>query len=64
MIVLAEQLSKDMVHVRVDFYEVDGRIYFGEMTFYDGGGTQPFEPAEWDRKFGDWLELPDSKEEK
>ena len=64
MIVLAEQLSKDMVHVRVDFYEVDGKIYFGEMTFYDGGGTQPFEPAEWDRKFGDWLKLPDSKEEK
>ena len=64
MIVLAEQLSKDMVHVRVDFYDVDGRIYFGEMTFYDGGGTQPFEPDEWDRKFGDWLNLPDAKEEK
>lgn len=64
MIALAEQLSKEIVHVRVDFYEVDGQIYFGEMTFYDGGGSQPFEPFAWDRQFGDWISLPEKKQEK
>lgn len=58
MIKLAEKLAKGFSHVRVDFYEVDGRIYFGEFTFYTLSGMTPFTPKEWDMKFGDWIRLP------
>ncbi len=56
---LASALSKNIPHVRVDFYEVDGRVYFGEMTFYHFSGFVPFEPEEWDYKFGEWINLPE-----
>ena len=59
MIELAEILSKDFALVRVDFYNVDGKIYFGEMTFYHFGAIVPFETKEWDKKIGDWLVLPE-----
>ena len=55
---LAAKLSKGMPHVRVDFYEVDGRVYFGEMTYSHWGGMTPFEPEEWDYKFGSWIKIP------
>jgi len=55
---LASQLSKGIPHLRVDFYEVDGKIYFGELTFSDSSGLMPFKPEEWDYKFGSWIELP------
>lgn len=55
---LAEILSKDFPHVRVDFYDVDGKVYFGELTFFHFGGFVKFEPEEWDYKFGEWLNLP------
>lgn len=58
MIELSKVLSKGLPHVRVDFYEVDGRVYFGELTFYHFSGFQPFIPAKWDKIFGDWLKLP------
>ena len=58
---LAEKLSKGIPQLRVDFYEVDGKIYFGELTFAHWSGMTPFEPQEWDRTFGDWIELPQSK---
>ena len=58
MIELSRKLSKDLPHVRVDFYESDGKIYFGELTFFHWGGFVPFEPKEWDDKFGEWIELP------
>lgn len=61
MHILADKLSKGIPHVRVDFYEVDGRIYFGEMTFFHWSGLVPFEPEEWDKKFGDWINLPECK---
>ena len=60
MIELSRKLSKGFPHVRVDFYEVEGRIYFGELTFYHFSGFQPFIPNKWDKIFGDWLKLPDS----
>ena len=59
MIELAEKLAKPLPFVRVDFYEVGDRIYLGEMTFYSGGGLLPFEPIEWDYKFGEWYQLPE-----
>lgn len=58
MIELARTLSKGVPHVRVDFYEVDGHLYFGELTLYHFSGFTPFEPNEWDNVFGDWLILP------
>lgn len=56
---LAGILSKGMPQVRVDFYEVAGKVYFGEMTFFHWSGMTPFEPKEWDRTFGDWIRLPE-----
>lgn len=58
---LAETLSKDIPHVRVDFYYADGNIYFGEMTFFHLSGFVPFQPEEWDMTFGEWLRLPQQK---
>lgn len=57
MIELSKVLSKGMPHVRVDFYEVDGKLYFGELTFYHFSGFMPFQPAKWDDIFGEWLKL-------
>ncbi len=61
MIELSKKLSKDIPHVRVDFYESEGNIYFGEMTFFHWGGFVPFNPPEWDYTFGNWIELPIKK---
>jgi hypothetical protein len=58
MIRLAAILSEGTPQLRVDFYEVDGKVYFGEMTFFHCSGMAPFHPVEWDRKFGDWVVLP------
>ena len=55
---IAEKLSKGIPHVRVDFYEVNGQVFFGELTFYHWGGIMPFNPREWDYTFGSWLKLP------
>ena len=55
---LAAELSQGIPHVRVDFYEVDGKVYFGELTFAPRGGFGQFEPQEWDEKFGSWIKLP------
>lgn len=55
---LAEKLSQNIPHVRVDFYEVNGKTYFGELTFSHWSGLVPFEPEEWDRTIGDWIKLP------
>ncbi len=55
---LAEILSKDIPQVRVDFYDINGKIYFGEMTFFHWGGFVPFEPEFWDYEFGSWIQLP------
>lgn len=61
MIELSRILSRGYPHVRVDFYEVNGRVYFGELTFYHFSGFMPFEPSKWDDVFGDWLTLPNRK---
>lgn len=61
MVKLAEKLSEGIPFVRVDFYEVDKEIYFGEMTFYPGSGFEEFNPEEWDVILGSWIELPKNK---
>lgn len=54
---LAAELSRGIPHVRVDLYNIAGKIYFGELTFYHHGGFEPFHPKEWDDQFGTWLNL-------
>ena len=54
---LARILSKGIKQVRVDFYEINGQVYFGELTFSHWSGMVPFEPIEWDYKFGEWIRL-------
>lgn len=61
MVELAEKLSKGIPFVRVDFFEVENRIFFGEMTFFPGGGMEEFEPFEWDKKLGEWIRLPEKR---
>lgn len=55
---LATVLSKGFPQVRVDFYEADGNVYFGEMTFFHHGGWTKFDPNEWDEIFGSWVNIP------
>lgn len=64
LIELAEKLSKGMPVIRVDFYVIDGEVYFGEFTFYTWGGFMHFHPKEWDRKLGDMIKLPEKYTEK
>ena len=59
MVYLAERLAEEIPFVRVDFYEIDGHPYFGEMTLYPGSGFEEFTPPEWDRVLGNWLTLPE-----
>lgn len=54
---LAASLSVGIPHVRVDFYEANGQVFFGELTFYDSSGYAKFEPEEWDGIFGSWIKL-------
>ena len=58
MKLIAAELSKGIPHVRVELYEVDGIVYFGELTFFHFSGFTPFVPEEWDYRFGEWLQLP------
>lgn len=55
---IAAELSKNCPHVRVDLYSINGKTYFGELTFYHWSGFKPFDPPEWDKRIGDLLQLP------
>ena len=55
---IANILSKNIPHLRVDFYLVKDKIYVGEMTFYHMSGHIPIKPHKWNEKMGDWLQLP------
>ncbi|MCQ2160846.1 MAG: glycosyl transferase [Bacteroidales bacterium] len=55
---IASRLSTGIPHVRVDLYEANGKVYFGEMTFYPSSGFTPFEPGDWEYKLGEWITLP------
>ena len=61
MIELAETISHNTVLSRIDFYEIDGQVYFGEITFYPGSGFSPFTDEKWDYKLGDMIDLPNLK---
>lgn len=51
-------LSKDFPFSRIDFYEINEKPYFGEITFYPACGFGEFRPNEWNTTIGDWLHLP------
>ena len=61
MLELAQKLSKDIPFVRSDFYEINGRVYFSELTFYSDSGMERFYPSEWDKALGDRIYLPKVK---
>lgn len=52
---IAAKLSQGIPQVRVDLYEVKGKVYFGEMTFSHWSGMTPFKPEKWDYTFGSWI---------
>jgi hypothetical protein len=58
MIILSEKLSKNFVYIRIDWYNISGKLFFGEMTFYHDGGFSPILPEEWDKNLGENLTLP------
>ena len=58
MLHFAALLAEDIPFARVDFYEIDGRLYFGEITLYPGSGLIAFEPETADWELGQWIELP------
>lgn len=59
MVEIASELSKGIPFVRIDLYNVHGKIYFGEITFFPNSGMGIIEPEEWDYKFGEYLKLPE-----
>ena len=58
MIRLSELLTKDMIHCRADWYSIGGKLYFGELTFFDGSGLNPFDDPKDDLMLGEWIQLP------
>jgi len=57
MLKVAHELSKDFPFARVDLYDVDGKIYFGELTFYPWTGYVQFDPDEFDFELGSYFTL-------
>ena len=55
----SKELSKDIPFLRIDFYIIDGKVYFGELTFFPASGLRPFVPEEWDKKMGKMIKLED-----
>jgi len=56
---LCKKLAEGIPHVRVDFYEVNGNLFFGEMTFFAQGGFLKLHPDSWENEWGDLIELPE-----
>ena len=57
MKVIARKLSENLAHVRVELYDVNGKVYFGELTFFDQAGFDTDITTETDKKWGDLLHL-------
>ncbi len=55
---LAAKLSEKIPFARIDFYEINEKVYFGEITFYPASGFEGFNPEAWDLKLGEWIRLP------
>lgn len=61
MIKIAKKLAKGIPFVRIDLYEIKGKVYFSEITFCPCAGWMPIEPPEWDLKLGEYIHLPKRK---
>jgi hypothetical protein len=57
MLELSAKLSKGFMHIRTDFYNINGKIYFGELTLYHGGGTEKFSSNELAVEMGNKMNL-------
>ena len=62
MISIAEKLSKGIPFIRVDLYDVEGQILFGELTLYPAAGVGTFTDKKWDYKLGEWIRLTGKEE--
>ena len=58
---IAKALSCNKPHVRVDLYEVAGKVFFGELTFFDSSGFDNLNSDEVDLEWGSWITLPQNK---
>lgn len=56
---IARKLANAIPFVRIDFYEINNKVYFGEITFFPASGFSGFVPREWDSIFGEWIQLPE-----
>ena len=61
MLEIGDYIAKERAYVRVDFYDVDGKLYCGEITLHHGGGYDAFNPPDYDLKYGQMLKLPIDK---
>lgn len=61
MLELSRKLSAGIPHLRTDFYVINGKLYFGELTFFHGSGMKQYQPRSFERTMGDWMELPKEK---
>lgn len=55
MVECARKLAQGTKHLRVDFYEIDGKLYCGELTFFHCGGLHEFITKQWEFTMGDWI---------
>ena len=60
MLEIAARLSQGFPFMRVDLYEFGSEVFFGEMTFYPRNGWELFDPPEYDERFGELLQLPET----
>ena len=61
MLKLSKILSKDIPFVRTDFYLINGKVYFGEITFFPASGMERFVPQSIDEKWGEWLKIDEEE---
>lgn len=57
MLEIAEDIAKNFAYVRVDFYDIEGQLYYGEITLHHGSGFDTFEPSSYDMYYGGKLDL-------
>lgn len=57
MVEIGSRIAKLFTYVRVDFYDVDGKLYYGEITLHHGGGYDVFLPESYDLYYGQKLDL-------
>lgn len=57
MLVIVRKLAEPFPFCRVDLYNVDGKVYFGEITFFPSGGNDIIKPEEWSLRMGNWIDI-------